>query len=66
VFVYDALNLRAVTVIEAHSSTVTCVALSNKGDKLATASEKVVKDADVVLACYAEDSVRLHFEHCTG
>lgn len=32
---------RAVTVIEAHSSQVTCLALSNKGDKLATASEKV-------------------------
>ena len=40
VYIYDVLNLRAVQVIEAHSSPIGCLALSPTGDRLATASQK--------------------------
>ncbi|KXJ06518.1 WD repeat domain phosphoinositide-interacting protein 2 [Exaiptasia diaphana] len=38
--IFDAVNLRAVTMIPAHDSTVASMAFNNTGTKLATASEK--------------------------
>eukprot|EP00051_Salpingoeca_urceolata_P026828 m.478897 g.478897 ORF g.478897 m.478897 type:complete len:382 (+) comp21268_c0_seq1:256-1401(+) len=40
VYVYDTENLRAVTMLEAHSSPIACLAFSSRGDRLATASVK--------------------------
>lgn len=39
VIVYDTVNLKAVNVIEAHRSPLSCVALNSEGTRLATASE---------------------------
>lgn len=40
VYVYDTENLNAVVTIPAHTSSIQCLAFSNRGDRLATASVK--------------------------
>lgn len=40
VYIYDVANLQPVTNVEAHTSTVACLALSPGGDRLATASQR--------------------------
>lgn len=40
VHIFDTVHLRNITTINAHQSAVSCLALSNNGDKLCTASEK--------------------------